>query len=165
MDSPQPLCTARLAPQTFPAVPPIPTNSRKCAILNRRSQKRSGRMSISSKDLRSLCIRKSQRRMSPKFEEAKLRNALSRNFGLIRPLDPRIQTFVMCNARHIKGRGGTNLNLGQPNPGKAPERTVSKKKPYTPPSYRFERVFELNALSCGKVFTSQGTCKSARKTS
>jgi hypothetical protein len=103
--------------------------------------------------------------MSPKFGEVKLRNALSGNFGLIRPLVTKIQTFVMCSARQIKGRGGTNLNLGQPNPGKAPERTVSKKKPYTPPSYRFERVFEVNALTCGKVITTQGSCKFALKTS
>lgn len=149
----------------LPPYSPIPMSHRKCAILHRRARSVPSECRSALKDLRSLCIRKSQRRMSPKFEEAKLRNALSGNFGLIRPLATKIQTFVMCNVRHIKGRGGTNLNMGQANPIKAPERTVSKKKPYTPPSYRFERVFEVSALTCGKVFTTQSSCKSARKTS
>jgi hypothetical protein len=58
-----------------------------------------------------------------------------------------------------------NLNLDKPNLDKAPKTAVSKKKPYTPPSFRFERVFEVSALSCGKVFPSQASCKSSMKTS
>ena len=44
-------------------------------------------------------------------------------------------------------------------PDKAPKTEVSKKKPYTKPAFRFERVFETQALSCGKIFASQGSCK------
>lgn len=40
-----------------------------------------------------------------------------------------------------------------------------KKKPYTKPTFRYERVFETSALSCGKVYAHQSTCHSARKTS
>jgi hypothetical protein len=39
------------------------------------------------------------------------------------------------------------------------------KKPYTTPSLRFESVFEVSALACGKVFTSQGDCKFSTKAS
>jgi hypothetical protein len=39
------------------------------------------------------------------------------------------------------------------------------KKPYQKPAFRFERVFETSALSCGKVQTTQGSCHSNRKTS
>ena len=39
------------------------------------------------------------------------------------------------------------------------------KKPYETPSFRFERVFEVSALSCGKVGGTQGSCHSNRKLS
>jgi len=38
------------------------------------------------------------------------------------------------------------------------------KKPYVKPAFRFERVFETQALSCGKVST-QNQCHINRKTS
>jgi hypothetical protein len=45
--------------------------------------------------------------------------------------------------------------------------TVGKdKKLYRKPSFRYERVFETLALSCGKVSPTQGTCQgTSRKTS
>ena len=39
------------------------------------------------------------------------------------------------------------------------------KKPYTAPSFRFESVFEISALSCGKVQTTQGSCAASKKAS
>ena len=39
------------------------------------------------------------------------------------------------------------------------------KKPYTKPSFRYERVFETSALSCGKVYPHQSACHAARKAS
>ncbi|HKV23587.1 MAG TPA: hypothetical protein VJN93_03255 [Candidatus Acidoferrum sp.] len=39
------------------------------------------------------------------------------------------------------------------------------KKPYQPPSYRSEHVFEVSALACGKVNATQLTCRTNRKTS
>ena len=39
------------------------------------------------------------------------------------------------------------------------------KKPYTKPAFRFERVFETQALTCGKIDTTQFLCKLNRKTS
>jgi hypothetical protein len=54
-------------------------------------------------------------------------------------------------------------------PGKKPRDTVGnqsgKKKPYRKPAYRYERVFETMALSCGKVQNSQSGCHSNRKLS
>jgi hypothetical protein len=41
---------------------------------------------------------------------------------------------------------------------------VQTKKPYTKPAFRFERVFETQALSCGKI-SSSGICHQNRKTS
>lgn len=39
------------------------------------------------------------------------------------------------------------------------------KKPYTKPTFRFERVFETQALSCGKIGATSTQCKLNRKTS
>jgi hypothetical protein len=33
------------------------------------------------------------------------------------------------------------------------------KKPYRKPSFRHEKVFETNALSCGKISTTQSQCR------
>jgi hypothetical protein len=37
------------------------------------------------------------------------------------------------------------------------------KKPYKAPSFRFESVFEVSALSCGKVASTEGSCGSNTK--
>jgi hypothetical protein len=42
------------------------------------------------------------------------------------------------------------------------EETVSprsERKPYRKPSYRFEKVFETMALSCGKITATQFQCR------
>lgn len=39
------------------------------------------------------------------------------------------------------------------------------KKPYEAPDFRYERVFEVSALSCGKVSATQGACRANRKAS
>jgi hypothetical protein len=39
-----------------------------------------------------------------------------------------------------------------------PEETRAAKKPYRKPEFRFERVFETRALTCGKVGTTQAGC-------
>lgn len=39
------------------------------------------------------------------------------------------------------------------------------KKAYTKPSFRYERVFETRALSCGKVQTTQAQCAHNRSAS
>jgi hypothetical protein len=44
-------------------------------------------------------------------------------------------------------------------------REASAKKPYKAPSLRFEPVFEVSALACGKVFGTQGGCRHSRKAS
>ena len=49
-------------------------------------------------------------------------------------------------------------------PNDAPGRRGTR-KPYTKPAVRYERVFETNALTCGKVQTSQAGCHQSRKTS
>jgi hypothetical protein len=41
----------------------------------------------------------------------------------------------------------------------------TKKKPYKSPSFRFDSVFEVSALSCGKRFATQGSCVHSRKAS
>jgi hypothetical protein len=45
-----------------------------------------------------------------------------------------------------------------------PKPTPSR-RPYQKPAFRFERVFETTALSCGKVSVTQFQCMSSQKTS
>jgi hypothetical protein len=40
-----------------------------------------------------------------------------------------------------------------------------EKKLYQKPSFRYERVFETLALSCGKIAGTTGICQFSRKTS
>ena len=47
---------------------------------------------------------------------------------------------------------------------KRPTQEKQTKKPYTKPAFRVERVFETQALSCGKVH-GLGQCHYSRKTS
>ncbi len=54
------------------------------------------------------------------------------------------------------------------NPERENKKLILKKpakKPYTKPGFRFERVFETQALSCGKISSTLGQCHSNRKTS
>jgi len=44
-------------------------------------------------------------------------------------------------------------------------REPALKKPYKPPTFRFEHVFEVSALSCGKVNVTQANCANNRKLS
>jgi hypothetical protein len=39
------------------------------------------------------------------------------------------------------------------------------KKPYAKPTFRFERVFETQALSCGKIGSISTQCKLSKKSS
>jgi hypothetical protein len=39
------------------------------------------------------------------------------------------------------------------------------KRSYTKPAFRFERVFETQALSCGKAHSHRGQCKTNPKSS
>jgi hypothetical protein len=45
------------------------------------------------------------------------------------------------------------------------EQDKCPKKPYEAPDFRHERVFEVSALSCGKVSATQGSCRANRKAS
>ncbi len=46
-----------------------------------------------------------------------------------------------------------------------PEAHGTAKKPYQKPTVRYERVFEVQALTCGKQQTTQGSCHYNRRTS
>jgi hypothetical protein len=50
-------------------------------------------------------------------------------------------------------------------PASAHEPKPRPKRPYHKPAVRFERVFEVQALSCGKVQTTQAGCHANRKAS
>jgi hypothetical protein len=43
--------------------------------------------------------------------------------------------------------------------------TKRSKKPYRKPDFKFERVFETMALSCGKISAVQAQCRFNRKNS
>jgi len=57
------------------------------------------------------------------------------------------------------------LNIDNSTKDKAREAAASTKKPYKAPSFRFEPIFEVAALACGKVFSSEGDCRFSRKAS
>ena len=46
-----------------------------------------------------------------------------------------------------------------------PGNAGKEKKLYQKPAFRYERVFETLALSCGKLAATQQQCHSSRKTS
>jgi hypothetical protein len=46
-----------------------------------------------------------------------------------------------------------------------PDATGKGKKLYQKPTFRYERVFETLALSCGKIGSSTPNCQFSRKTS
>jgi hypothetical protein len=50
-------------------------------------------------------------------------------------------------------------------PACAESEPARRRKPYLKPAFRFERVFETMALSCGKVTTTQFQCRFNRKNS
>jgi hypothetical protein len=55
-----------------------------------------------------------------------------------------------------------------PDQPKSPLASASRdasKKPYLKPAFRHEQVFETMALACGKVKTTQGSCRVNRKNS
>jgi hypothetical protein len=52
----------------------------------------------------------------------------------------------------------------QPANRRAPAETRAK-KPYCKPDFKFERVFETMALSCGKISPVQAQCRFNRKNS
>jgi hypothetical protein len=47
----------------------------------------------------------------------------------------------------------------------ASEPKLRPKRPYHKPTVRFERVFEVQALTCGKVQTTQASCHYNRRAS
>jgi hypothetical protein len=57
------------------------------------------------------------------------------------------------------------LNIDNSTKDKAREAAASTKKPYKAPSFRFEPIFEVAALACGKVFSSERDCRFSRKAS
>jgi len=46
-----------------------------------------------------------------------------------------------------------------------PEAQPVAKRPYQKPAFRYERIFETMALSCGKISPTQAQCKFNRKNS
>jgi hypothetical protein len=46
-----------------------------------------------------------------------------------------------------------------------PEKKLVAKKVYTKPSFQHEKVFETMALACGKLSSTQGSCKFNKKSS
>ena len=46
-----------------------------------------------------------------------------------------------------------------------PSREAAPKKPYLKPSFEREQVFETQALNCGKMQGTEGSCRQNRKNS
>jgi hypothetical protein len=54
----------------------------------------------------------------------------------------------------------TDTQTPRKNPDQ-PDKAIKGKKKYQKPAFRYERVFETQALSCGKIAPAQGTCQGA----
>jgi len=50
-------------------------------------------------------------------------------------------------------------------PASKAKHTPAGKKPYRPPAFECEQVFETMALACGKLNPTQGQCRFNRKNS
>jgi len=59
----------------------------------------------------------------------------------------------------------TTRDQNQREPSQTTSEQPQQKKPYEKPMFRFERVFETSALSCGKVHATQSGCMHNRKAS
>ena len=59
----------------------------------------------------------------------------------------------------------TNLTNRKDTYSTGEPREAVVKKPYEAPSLRFEPVFEVSALACGKVYSTQSGCHSSLKAS
>ena len=57
---------------------------------------------------------------------------------------------------------GNPVDFGNQGPTR---QQTTKKKIYSKPAFRFERVFETQALSCGKIDFKQLQCRTNRKNS
>ena len=81
------------------------------------------------------------------------------------PLGPEDSEGTLCErgSLEIESWGG-QLNKDNTSDEKAPEQAGAK-KPYRTPSVRFESVFEVSALSCGKISSTQSSCKVSMKAS
>ena len=55
-----------------------------------------------------------------------------------------------------------DANADEQTQGKRPQ---AGKKPYQKPEFRYEKVFETMALSCGKISPTEFQCRFNRKTS
>jgi len=45
------------------------------------------------------------------------------------------------------------------------EPKTAAKNPYTAPAFRFDKVFEVMALACGKMHATEHNCRLSRKSS
>ena len=57
------------------------------------------------------------------------------------------------------------MNKDNPTGEQTQEPKTTAKKPYSAPSFRFEKVFAEAALACGKVNTTEQICRFSRKVS
>jgi hypothetical protein len=81
------------------------------------------------------------------------------------PLGPEDGEGTLCERGSLEIESWEGqLNKDNTSDEKAPEQAGTK-KPYKTPSVRFESVFEVSALSCGKVSVTQSSCKVSMKAS
>ena len=59
----------------------------------------------------------------------------------------------------------TSLDKENPSGQKSQEPKMTAKKVYKTPSFQYEKVFEVAALACGKVHSTEHNCRLSRKAS
>ena len=73
------------------------------------------------------------------------------------------QTHMSRPGAEMATRGEQDSQLTNSTPEAQPRPAF--KKPYVKPAFRYERMFETLALSCGKLNPNQFQCRFNRKTS
>jgi hypothetical protein len=62
-------------------------------------------------------------------------------------------------------QGAATLDKDNSSGQKIEELKITAKKVYKTPSIEYEKVFEVAALACGKVHSTEHNCRLSRKTS
>jgi hypothetical protein len=78
----------------------------------------------------------------------------------------RLNSIVEIATIRIGGNTTVNADNTSENPAMRPttlKKPRTPKKNYTAPAFKFETVFGVAALSCGKIFKNQGFVTSAEK--
>jgi len=72
---------------------------------------------------------------------------------------------VRCKGNRLQSESWEGQLSNENISGQNSAEPADKKKPYKSPSLRFEPVFEVSALACGKIAGTSSVCNASKKVS